>query len=79
MGIKFFLGAFLLLIVLIFSVQNAAVVEVRFFGWSFLVSLAVVIFAAMALGFFGGWILLSAAKLKRRHRHGEKSDSPPLP
>ena len=74
MSFKIVLGAFLMLIALIFSVQNAGVVEVRFFGWSFIVSLALLIFAALVIGFLSGWILPSALRLRKRKR----KDEPPI-
>ena len=71
MRIKFILGALLVLTVLVFSTQNAGMVEVKFFVWSFPVSLAVVIFAALAVGFMGGWIITSAFRLMKRNRKSE--------
>lgn len=40
MNIKLILGGVLLLAALVFSVQNAGVVDVKFLGWKFSTSLA---------------------------------------
>jgi len=74
MNFKLVLGMIFVIIMLVFSMQNAGAVEVKFFGWSFAVSLALLIFAALAAGGVGGWILTSAFRLKNRKR---KEEPPP--
>ena len=54
MHFKLILGAVSLLAALVFSVQNAGVVNVRFLPWTFSTSLALVIFGALAAGLIGG-------------------------
>ena len=54
MNFKLMLGATLLLAALVFSVQNAGVVDVQFLAWKFSISLALVLFAALAAGLIGG-------------------------
>ena len=54
MNFKLMLGATLLLAALVFSVQNAGVVELKFLAWKFSTSLALVLFAALAAGLIGG-------------------------
>lgn len=75
MSIKFILAAPLVLAVLIFTVQNAGVVDVRFFGWSFAVSLALVIFATLAVGFMAGWGLASALRFRKRSKSSTGSSA----
>ncbi|NDY41356.1 DUF1049 domain-containing protein [Dissulfurirhabdus thermomarina] len=41
---------------LLFAVQNAAVVEIRFLFWSLAVSRAVLVVLLLAVGFLVGWI-----------------------
>lgn len=65
---KLLLAAPLVLAVLVFTAQNAGVVDVRFFGWSFPVSLALVIFAALGVGFVAGWVMNSALRFRKRTR-----------
>jgi len=45
----------LLLIVLIFAVQNTAVVEVQFFRWQVETPRSVLIFSMLSIGFAIGW------------------------
>jgi uncharacterized integral membrane protein len=68
MNFKLILGAVLLLATLVFSVQNAGVVDVKFLAWKFPTSLALVIFGALAAGLIGGWAITSALHRKSRTR-----------
>lgn len=63
MKLKLYLGGALLLATLVFSVQNSAVVDVKFLAWKFSTSLALVIFATLAAGLIGGWAIFSALRL----------------
>ena len=62
MNLKLVLGAVLLLAALVFSVQNAGAVDVKFLAWMFSTSLALVIFGALAAGLIGGWAITSALR-----------------
>jgi uncharacterized integral membrane protein len=64
MKIKLCLGLALLLAALVFSIQNSAVVDVKFLAWKFTTSLALVIFATLGAGLIGGWAVSSALRLK---------------
>lgn len=66
MKLKIILGAILLLLTLVFSVQNAEVVDVQFFAWKFSISLALILFAALAAGLIGGWAVSSALQIQRK-------------
>ncbi len=66
MNFKLFLAGLLLLATLVFAVQNAAVVEVKFAVWQFSISLALVVFASFVSGLLGGWITISVSRLKRK-------------
>ena len=46
----------LLLILVIFSVQNYEIVPINFLFWSFKVSRAIVIFGTLIIGIIIGWI-----------------------
>ncbi len=74
MNLKLILVAVLLLAALIFSIQNAGAVNVRFLVWTFSTSLALVIFGALAAGLIGGWAVTSAL---HRKRTSPKSSSAP--
>jgi len=66
MNFKLILGAVLLLAALVFSVQNAGAVDVKFLAWKFSTSLALVIFGALAAGLIGGWAITSALRRQRK-------------
>ncbi len=66
MNKKLMLGAALLVIVLVFSVQNAGAVDVQLLMWKFPVSLAVIIFATLGTGLIGGWAVTSAWQRRPR-------------
>jgi len=74
MNFKLILGAVLLLAALVFSVQNAGAVDVRFLAWKFSTSLALVIFGALAAGLIGGWAVTST--LHRKSTIPQNSPTP---
>lgn len=47
----------LLLLSVIFSVQNYALVEIKFLFWSFETSRAIIIFSTLFIGIIIGWII----------------------
>ena len=49
--------ACLIVVVLIFVVQNTQVVEFRFLVWTISISRALMLFGALAIGFIAGWLL----------------------
>jgi uncharacterized integral membrane protein len=64
--IKLILGGAILLLGIIFAVQNSAVVEVRIFVWSLQMSQALVIFLTGAAGAIIGFFLGTAFKISRQ-------------
>jgi uncharacterized integral membrane protein len=44
-------------LVVIFVLQNTQVVEVRFLLWTISMSRALILFATLAIGLIGGWLL----------------------
>jgi len=64
--IKLILGGLLLLLGLIFAVQNSGVVEVKFIVWSLKMSQALVIFLMGATGALVGFLFGTAFKLSRQ-------------
>ncbi|HEX9784923.1 MAG TPA: LapA family protein [Opitutaceae bacterium] len=65
--IKLILGGILLLLGLIFAVQNSAVVEVRFLFWSLEMSQALVIFLTGAAGALVGFFFGTAFKITTKN------------
>ena len=61
-------------IVLIFTVQNVAAVEVNFLLWTVSISRALLIIFTLAIGFLLGWFLNSFRTYRKRKpatpRHG---------
>ena len=53
-------------LVVIFIVQNAAVVEINFLFWSFQISRSLLIFIVICLGIISGWMLSELLKRKKR-------------
>lgn len=74
---NFKLTAILILagLAVIFIVQNAAVTEVQFLVWSVQVSLALLMFLLLAIGFILGWVLHSV--LRYRQGKAKKALSSP--
>lgn len=56
----------LLLSALLFTVQNAGVVDVKFLVWKFSTSLALVIFASLTSGLIGAWAISRAFRIKSK-------------
>ncbi|MDT8385049.1 MAG: LapA family protein [Gammaproteobacteria bacterium] len=54
---KIYIGLALLLLVVIFIVQNAVVVEIRWLFWTLTMSRSLMIFFVLAIGIAIGWIL----------------------
>lgn len=65
--IKLILGGVLLLLGIIFAVQNSAVVEVKLFVWSLKMSQALVIFLTGAVGSIIGFFFGTAFKITRQN------------
>lgn len=65
MNLRLSIGAVLLLLVVIFTVQNAAVVDINFLFWKLSVSRALMIFFVAIIGFAVGWI---SANVHRQSR-----------
>lgn len=57
MKIKLVIGGLLIFFVMMFSLQNTEVVEIRFLFWQFSLSRALMIFLVLGIGFLIGWFL----------------------
>ena len=56
MNIRAYLGMVLLLLAVIFIVQNAAVVDIQLLFWKISMSRSLMIFFVLAIGIVIGWI-----------------------
>lgn len=64
--VKLVAGTILLLLIVIFTVQNASVVTINFLLWKFSISRALMIFLVLATGIALGLIFSAIIK---RHKH----------
>lgn len=55
-NVRFWVGMVLFGIVMLFTLQNIAIVEVSFFFWSLQLPRAILLFVIFALGAVTGWI-----------------------
>ncbi|MDP2852813.1 MAG: LapA family protein [Smithellaceae bacterium] len=68
MNLKIFLLIILACLAVVFIIQNASVVTVSIFFWEISLSLALLIFFVLAIGFVLGWFLhsfLAYQKIKK--------------
>ncbi len=68
MNWKLLLVLVLLALLVVFIIQNYAVVEIKFLFWSFKISRALIIFVALAIGFISGWVISLISKAKQIKR-----------
>lgn len=66
MSTKLTAGIILLGIIVVFTIQNSAVVELRFLFWTLSMSRALMIYAVLAAGMAVGWILCSWSQHNRK-------------
>jgi uncharacterized integral membrane protein len=76
MTFKSILTLLLLLVVAMFSVQNAGVITVRFLHWQFALSQALVILLSALAGLLAGF---AAGTLSARRRQAPPSEQPAKP
>lgn len=68
--LKLALSVVLIGLVMVFTLQNTAVVEVRFLLWTLSMSLVLLIFGLLVIGVLLGWLFATL---------GRRSNSPPRP
>lgn len=70
MNARIYFGLLLLLLVVIFIVQNAVAVDIQFLFWKLSMSRSLMIFFVLAIGFVIGWI--TAGYSHKKHAHSPK-------
>ena len=55
--IRNFLFVGLIILVIIFVIQNTQIVEVKFLAWQVTMSRALMLFGTLAIGVIAGWLL----------------------
>lgn len=68
--LKLALSVVLIGLVMVFTLQNTAVVEVHFLLWTLSMSLVLLIFGLLVIGVLLGWLFATL---------GRRPDSPPRP
>ena len=66
-NIRLILGLTIVLLVVIFTLQNTEVVWINFLFWHFSMSRVVMIFMLLAAGILIGWLLHSLTRHGKRH------------
>jgi len=66
MSYKLILALLLTGTALIFVIQNASVVEIKFLLWSFEISRALLYFILLSAGIIIGWLLNSFSRLRKK-------------
>lgn len=70
MNIRAYIGLALLLLVVIFIVQNASVVDIQFLFWKISMSRSLMIFFVLAIGVVIGWI--TTVHFYKKHQQPRK-------
>lgn len=65
MNIKAYIGLVLLLLIVIFTVQNASVIDIQLLFWKISMSRSLMIFFVLAIGIIIGWI--TAGHFYKKH------------
>ncbi|WP_126455063.1 LapA family protein [Sulfuriflexus mobilis] len=65
MNIKAYIGLVLLLLVVVFTVQNASVIDIQLLFWKISMSRSLMIFFVLAIGIIIGWITAGHFHKKR--------------
>ena len=64
MQIRLIAAGSLLLLVVLFTLQNAEVVSIRFLFWGFSMSRVILLFLVFAFGVGAGWIIHGVARAR---------------
>ncbi|HEY5734365.1 MAG TPA: LapA family protein [Gammaproteobacteria bacterium] len=72
MNIRTYIGLALLLLVVIFIVQNTVVVDIQLLFWKISLSRSLMIFLVLAIGIVIGW--MTAGHFQRRHEKSRGKD-----
>lgn len=66
MSIKLIAALTLMGLVILFVLQNVAVVEIQFLFWSFSIARSLLLFLVMGIGILLGWLLKSFAVMQKK-------------
>lgn len=77
MKVRIIVTAILLLLVLIFAIQNSAIVGIKLLFWEISLPRSLLIFMMLAIGVIMGWFLRTIYRLQKRNavlKSGDDSD-----
>lgn len=66
--IKNILFAVLIILVIIFVIQNTQVVEVKFLAWQVNMSRAIMLFGTLAIGIIAGWLIKAPGRKRDKFK-----------
>jgi len=66
MNFKLISGLIIVCLILIFIIQNIAIVEIRLVFWTIEISLALLILILLGLGMVAGWLLNDYFKYRKK-------------
>lgn len=75
-NIRLIFSLILIGLIVVFSIQNVAEVEVQFLFWSFTTRRAFLIFVVLAIGILVGWVLHSIHRRSRTRKTESHASSP---
>ena len=74
MNVKMYITLFLLLLIVIFTVQNATAVTVNFLFWKLEISRALLLFFVLITGVIIGWVSRSHLQHKKHRKPANNPD-----
>jgi uncharacterized integral membrane protein len=72
MPIKTIVFIVLAILIVIFTIQNTQVVEIKFFIWQTSISRALVLLSTLFIGIILGWLITWAGYSRRKRKEKEK-------
>jgi uncharacterized integral membrane protein len=66
-NLKLFFGLALIGLTVLFTLQNTAVIELRFLLWKISMSRSLMVFLLVAVGFVAGWMLSNWSSYRQRY------------
>ncbi len=74
---KLFLGIILLILVVIFTLQNTEVIALNFLAWQFSISRALLLFLVLAIGIIVGWATSTLSERRHARKHAFEDHTRP--
>jgi putative membrane protein len=78
-NLKLFFGLALIGLTVLFTLQNTAVIELRFMFWKMSMSRSLMVFFLVALGFSAGWLLSNWSSYRQRDKQPDSRERTDVP